>query len=118
MKLGDGHLSHRNLFTKVLRVPVCTFPSRCHSGQIEFEHPRSLNRCFSHINGHLNGGEITLAQYLSLLRSMVRLICHAEMGEEVEHLFIKMTIFASVATPHALRILRVTRRALPHVSAH
>ena len=30
---------------------------------------------------------------------MVRLICHAEMGEEVEHLFIKMTIFASVASP-------------------
>ena len=32
---------------------------------------------------------------------MVGLICHAEMGaeSEVEHLFIKMTIFASVATP-------------------
>ena len=31
---------------------------------------------------------------------MVRMICHAEMGDEVEHLFIKMTIFASKATPY------------------
>ena len=69
-----------------------------------------MNRCFSHINGHLNGGKITLAQYQILLRSMVRLICHSEMGsEEIEHLFIKMTIFASVATPFLKEMFPSTR---------
>ena len=40
---------------------------------------------------------------------MVRLICHTEMGEEVEHLFIKMTIFASVATPFLKEMFPSTR---------
>ena len=55
--------------------------------------------CFSHINGHFNRKSISVAEYKRLLRSMVRVLCCKRDRDNVDHIFIKMTIFGSVAFP-------------------
>ena len=52
-----------------------------------------------HVHGLFNTKKVSMPEYQRLLRSVVRLQCKREHGREVEHVFIKTTMFMAPAFP-------------------
>ena len=52
-----------------------------------------------HVHGLFNTKKISMPEYKRLLRSVVRLQCKRERGRDVEHIFIKTTMFMAPAFP-------------------
>ena len=105
------HPSFNRLAAEVGDATVCkmTFvnmTARCGStllGQMVAQTPKVLvmsePRALVHTHGQYMSKNISMAEYKRVLRSVVRLQCKREHGRNVEHIFIKTTLWMSPAFP-------------------
>ena len=77
-----------------------------------------------HVHGLFNMKKISMLEYRRLLRSVVRLQCKRERDREVEHIFIKTTMFMAPAFPLLMELFPKakyifnTRQWVPSVESY
>ena len=88
------------------KVTFVNMTARCGStllGQMIARTPKVLVMsepwALVHMHGHYISKNISMAEYRRVLRSVVRLQCKREHGRDIEHIFIKTTMYMSPAFP-------------------